>query len=202
MQGKIILLNYPPHSFELKKEQTSFGYGLFQSATIKKPVLLPKGDEIFLFLKETSTFIVKTNIIFLNNWLENRIAKSSYKTKIYRLLLDKIRNNEIDIIQGLLNGKIVRPVMKLSFKQRIQKFFRKKQFERKIEDEQNNILIDFKKAALRQAAIYVWDKETEEFSPTIDYYEIIDHPAPAIGNAKDFYSYRGDEIVSYVTIQY
>jgi hypothetical protein len=51
-------------------------------------------------------------------------------------------------------------------------------------------------------ALYLWNKQLQQYAPCIEHYEVIDHPAVCAGNAKEYYAYKGEEIASYYTTLY
>lgn len=186
MVNEPILLNYPPHSEEMKRA-TGLGYGCFKSTTISKSINVPLVNDILLCLKETDKLVVKTSIRFFENILKNLIAKNPLRHKDCGPLLEKINANEVIYIQKLIDKD---------------GFSSEKETESDILNKQVWLLHSLKRSILKQTAFYIWDKELQQYANAIDYYEIINHKAPAVGGNKDYLIYKGEEITSYQTVVY
>jgi hypothetical protein len=48
--------------------------------------------------------------------------------------------------------------------------------------------------------ISVYDKKEKKYATEIDYYKLIDHPAPAIGDVTDVYAYKGYELIKFTSV--
>ena len=206
---KPTLFNYPPHSEELRRA-TGLNYGCFKSATITKSIDEPSANDILLCLKETDKFVVKTSIRFLENLLKNIIAKNPVRHKDHNLLLKKINANEINYIQNLIDkdgiceeiGVEIKSTT--SFLQKLNNIFKAPvvKTEPSILNKQIWLLHSLKRNLLNHSAFFIWDKELQKYATEIDYYEIINRKAPAVGNDKDYIFYKGEEITSYTTVVY
>lgn len=204
--------NHPPQSAEFKKQRSSKGYGVFQSASIENTIKIPQENETLLVLNETDDFVLTTNLIFLQRWLEQKIEKASYNKKSYIFLLKKVIDKDIHFIEGFLkdltltNVVIHKQIPQLPFSIKLRNFFIKKRTH--FDDSVNNnqeysfALKAFLEIIIRQSAFYIWDKQLQEYATSIEHYEVVNHPAPAIGDATDYYVYQKFEIAKYLRAQY
>lgn len=178
----VIHLAHPPLSAELYKAKFKMGYGLFQSDTIAKEILLPKSDTELLTIKETQSFIIKVPYYFLSQWLQYYSERSGRK-EVYIKYLEKIKALTYINVQNLFNDETILQ-------------------EKSLPLSSEGIFIDFKKNILKSCKYHLFDTQKNGYISHIHCYEIIDHPAVCAGNNTLYYMHNNETIHSYFTKLY
>jgi|GEM_PF-4225190 hypothetical protein len=148
-------------------------YGYFKSDTFIKNILQPFENEKKLILIDTETFLVTAPLQDFEAVIAYKVKENIYTEEYKSYCLEGLKNNGRNLF---------------TFTTEL------------MEDEA--LLKQIIRTSLKYEHCYILDKTLNCYATQYEFYEIIDHPAPAIGTKKDCYACNGKEFYSYVTARY
>ncbi len=147
--------------------------GYFKSTPIIQNILQPFENEKQLILIDTDLFLVTAPLQYFEAFIAHR-AKENIYTEEYRIYcLQQLKKKDRNLF--IFATELL---------------------------EDKAVFNQILRSSIKYAHCYIWDKALNCYATQYDFYEVIDHPAPAIGTKKDCFACHGNEFYSYVTARF